>query len=563
MKEDINEMVFDETIELKDNAMLKHYPELIHEWHFEKNDELGFSIYKITRKNGSKVWWTCLKCKESYYSSVASKTRVQGSGCPYCAGKKVNQNNSLASQRSDIASEWHPTKNGDLSPHDVTCSQATKVWWLGKCGHAWDAVIHSRTRENHCSCPYCSGHKILKGFNDMWTTNPDLASLLANPDDGYKYMQRSHQKVDWKCLECGNVIKNKSIDSINIRSFSCVCSDSISFGEKFIYYLLKDNNIKFKFDEPQEWSGRKRYDFFFESKGKTYIIEVHGGQHYKESFSFNHNRAKTLEIEQENDKFKEELAKENGIENYIIIDARESTVVWISNSILNSDIVNIIDCKDVDFEKIGRLSSRSLIKIVCDLWNSRALTMAELVEKVNVSNSTVISYLKRGTEIGWCDYVSGNRKPVVQLSKNLDFIHAWSSSQEAGTSLGFDGGLISGVCNGKRKTANGFRWMFKEDYEEYLVGNIKMSILISKHAVSVVQLDKELNLIETFLSQTEASMAVGISSTSSAIPKVCQGKYKHKTAGGFKWMYKKDYDKMIQDELSYEEYMLKYYPKAK
>ena len=51
----------------------------------------------------------------------------------------------------------------------------------------------------------CNGgtNTVIVGINDMWTTNPELASLLADPNDGYKYMQSSGHKVKWKCKNCG------------------------------------------------------------------------------------------------------------------------------------------------------------------------------------------------------------------------------------------------------------------------------------------------------------------------------------------------------------------------
>ena len=48
--------------------------------------------------------------------------------------------------------EWHPTKNNGLDPTDVTKGSHYKVWWLGKCGHEWQAVISSRTRGVGCPC---------------------------------------------------------------------------------------------------------------------------------------------------------------------------------------------------------------------------------------------------------------------------------------------------------------------------------------------------------------------------------------------------------------------------
>ena len=80
---------------------------------------------------------------------------------------------SLASEYPDIAKEWHPTKNKDITPDMVAPKSGKKVWWLGSCGHEWEAVISSRTRGG--GCPYCSNYRALAGFNDLATTEPTLA----------------------------------------------------------------------------------------------------------------------------------------------------------------------------------------------------------------------------------------------------------------------------------------------------------------------------------------------------------------------------------------------------
>ncbi|RKJ16688.1 hypothetical protein D7X33_47280, partial [Butyricicoccus sp. 1XD8-22] len=119
---------------LKDNAMLKVKPELWIEWDFEKNSNLGFDVWKVTKASSSKVWWICPKCNSSYDSIINGRC-VRNRGCSYCAGRKVNDTNSLASLNPELASQWHPNRNGNLTPQDITCGSNKKVWWLGDCGH--------------------------------------------------------------------------------------------------------------------------------------------------------------------------------------------------------------------------------------------------------------------------------------------------------------------------------------------------------------------------------------------------------------------------------------------
>ncbi len=83
------------------------------------------------------------------------------------ATKKYN--NSLAANYPELALEWHPHRNGLLTPDKVNKSSRYKVWWLGKCGHEWQMKVSDRTRPEYKSkngkthkpqgCPYCSGKR--------------------------------------------------------------------------------------------------------------------------------------------------------------------------------------------------------------------------------------------------------------------------------------------------------------------------------------------------------------------------------------------------------------------
>lgn len=79
---------------------------------------------------------------------------------------------SLQSAAPEVAGEWHPTRNGDLTPDSVAAGASRKAWWLGACGHEWQAVIHSRSRG--CGCPYCGNRTVGYG-NDLATRFPEVA----------------------------------------------------------------------------------------------------------------------------------------------------------------------------------------------------------------------------------------------------------------------------------------------------------------------------------------------------------------------------------------------------
>ena len=63
----------------------------------------------------------------------------------------------LALENPELVLEW--SENNELSPMDVTIGSHKKVWWKGKCGHEWEAIIKNRV--NGSGCPYCSGNKVL------------------------------------------------------------------------------------------------------------------------------------------------------------------------------------------------------------------------------------------------------------------------------------------------------------------------------------------------------------------------------------------------------------------
>ncbi len=66
---------------------------------------------------------------------------------------------SLAQHNPGLAAEWYPTKNGDLTPEQVTKGSAKKVWWLcPACGHEWQATIKDRYGKQS-GCTICAGRK--------------------------------------------------------------------------------------------------------------------------------------------------------------------------------------------------------------------------------------------------------------------------------------------------------------------------------------------------------------------------------------------------------------------
>lgn len=123
------------------------------------------------------------------------------------SSSKPEQGQSLADLYPKIAKEWHPDKNGDLKPTDVTAHSHTKVWWKCSKGHEWEAKVQNRVA-NRTGCPYCSGNKVIIGENDLQTLYPDIAKEWHPTLNGdlkpTDVKPGSGKRVWWECSVCSH-----------------------------------------------------------------------------------------------------------------------------------------------------------------------------------------------------------------------------------------------------------------------------------------------------------------------------------------------------------------------
>lgn len=112
----------------------------------------------------------------------------------------------LLRQHPALASQWHVSRNGTLTPEHVTPGSHKKVWWTCAAGHEWQAEIKSRA--NGSGCPYCANRSLLRQENDLATTHPLLASQWCAERNGEltpaDVIAGSKRRVWWQC-EKGHV----------------------------------------------------------------------------------------------------------------------------------------------------------------------------------------------------------------------------------------------------------------------------------------------------------------------------------------------------------------------
>jgi hypothetical protein len=191
-----------------------------------KNFILISNIYDGNNKN---LKWKCLKenCGEEFYSTWGSI--ISGCGCPFCSNHQVSFSKCLAIKNQLVASEWHPTKNGNLTPYDVLLNSNKKVWW--QCSknskHEWKVAISDRNRRG---CPYCSG-RLPTEENNFLIINPRLSEewdYERNKKRPEEYTQRSSQKVWWKCSQNPKHIWESTISNRCAGNGCPYCSGKLS-----------------------------------------------------------------------------------------------------------------------------------------------------------------------------------------------------------------------------------------------------------------------------------------------------------------------------------------------
>ena len=245
-------------------------PDLLKDWDYEKN-ALICSPDDITIGSSKYVYWVCPQ-GHSYRQKIANRTS-RGMNCPFCSRHRLLTGyNDLETMFPMIAAEWHPVKNGKLSPKTISARNSNKVWWKCSKGHEWQATVASRTDENSGhGCPYCSNRKLLKGYNDLETKYPDIAKewdyeknkdLL--PSD---VIAGSPRKVWWRCSRCGHEYYSQ-IASRTTMSSNCPKCDKrnhTSFPEQAIYFYLAKVFTDAENSYRADWLKKQEIDIYLPS----------------------------------------------------------------------------------------------------------------------------------------------------------------------------------------------------------------------------------------------------------------------------------------------------------
>lgn len=154
------------------NSMAETHPALAAQWHQELNEDITPS-HITGAGNSQKYWW---QCEQGHAWQETPNNRSKARACPYCSGQRVIvDETSLDVTHPAIAKEWDFAANGDLRPEVIQPGSGKKVAWICPRQHSYMATVDSRTGRG-TGCPVCANLKVLKGFNDLATTHPEIAS---------------------------------------------------------------------------------------------------------------------------------------------------------------------------------------------------------------------------------------------------------------------------------------------------------------------------------------------------------------------------------------------------
>jgi len=213
----------------KERSLAYLNPTVAGQWHPTRNGDLKpIDVYSSAKK---KVWWKCPEADDHEWLASVNN-RDFGRGCPFCSGRKAAHSNCLSTLSPELSTEWHPSKNGNLTPEMVTIGSRKKVWWKCPKGddHEWEYWIGDRVQGD--GCPICSGRKIVLS-NCLTTLNPELASQWHpsknDPLTPFDVGQSVGKKVWWKCPEGDD---HEWIASINNRAGGRDCP--ICSGKKVV-----------------------------------------------------------------------------------------------------------------------------------------------------------------------------------------------------------------------------------------------------------------------------------------------------------------------------------------
>lgn len=143
---------------------------------------------------------------------------------------------SLLYLHPEVSKEWHPTKNGKLTPDQFTPGSDTVVWWLcTNCQNEWQASISNRANGHGCDICATVRRKVTKKetlLSKRGSINKEHCLLdwdyEANEFGPEHYTNGSGEIVSWQCHKCFHKWKAAICDRTRDSKNGCpLCSGKV------------------------------------------------------------------------------------------------------------------------------------------------------------------------------------------------------------------------------------------------------------------------------------------------------------------------------------------------
>ena len=282
------------------NDLATTNPKIAKEWDYNKNGNLKPT--DVTAGSHKKVQWKCQYGHE-WIASVIE--RNLGQNCPYCSNKRVLVGYNdlytycINNKLEDVINEFDSHKN-KFTMKDVTAGSDRDTWWKCSNGHSYKSSPSRRVMRG-AGCGICSHNILVKGINDLATTNPEIAKewdYEKNEEKPDEVMAGSNIKKYWFICPKGHSYKTTVLGRKRGTDCpQCNIENHTSFPERAIFYYMKKYIGEVKDSYHNTTIGRKEIDIYLPKY--NFGIEYDGQAWHKD-----YNR----DIE------KDKVCFENGIE---------------------------------------------------------------------------------------------------------------------------------------------------------------------------------------------------------------------------------------------------------
>ncbi|MFK0401997.1 zinc-ribbon domain-containing protein [Microbacterium sp. NPDC090225] len=168
-------------------------------WHPSLNGDIGPD--DIGAGSGKRTYWLC---ERGHVSHRVVRSVVGRPTCEECVDRVDDPAESMSVTHPHLAAEFHPTRNGSITPEKILAGTRLKLWWRCARGHEWPATGKKRVT-GAGRCLVCANRRVVPGENDMATTHPALAQEL-HPSKNHGLSATSivagtNKKLWWRCAK--------------------------------------------------------------------------------------------------------------------------------------------------------------------------------------------------------------------------------------------------------------------------------------------------------------------------------------------------------------------------